>query len=465
MGKKFFVFRSLKVKVTVLIALLMFFAGALSNLLIYEYSLKSQFEQLRKGLVIIATAISLKVDPAAVLAIPLNEEGVKTAAYKKVENDLLEIKKLAPAIAYIYILRETDKKGIFRFVIDVHSSGKIGHEATAYPGQGYDGWRFPELMKAFKGPAADTKLVADKWGVFLSGYAPILDSNGNAVAILGIDMSASDVYNMQLEVKKRAAFVLVLGVILSLMLGIFISGRITAPIRRLVEGTRHISSGDLDYRVKIEGADEISELASSFNSMAVNLKKARQKLVDYFYGIVQSLIRALEAKDLYTKGHSDRVANYSQKIAFKMGLPEDKVRLLKESALLHDIGKLGVHEMILSKSTDLTEEDWKVVHAHPAIGEDILKPVSPDKELLAAVRGHHERYDGKGYPDRLSGDRIGLLAAIIAVADSYDAMTSHRAYKKDMTKEEAMEQLKRNSGSQFNPKVIDAFIKVLEEER
>jgi putative nucleotidyltransferase with HDIG domain len=171
----------------------------------------------------------------------------------------------------------------------------------------------------------------------------------------------------------------------------------------------------------------------------------------------------LEAKDPYTRGHSDRVAEYSVKIAEKMGLPADKVEMLGEAALLHDIGKLGIQEMVLTKKAVLTDEDWRLIRKHPEIGEEILKPVSLDQELLAIVRGHHERYDGNGYPDRLSGENIDILTAIVAAADSYDAMTSKRAYKNTMTEAEAIEELKSNSGLQFNPNVVDAFVKVLKE--
>lgn len=321
------------------------------------------------------------------------------------------------------------------------------------------------MMKGFLSPSADRKIVKDKWGIFLSGYAPIKNDKGESVAILGVDMSARDVYDLQKEVKKRALLVLLLGIILSVLLGTFISLRVTKPVKKLVEGTRRISKGDLDYRVKTGGSDEMSELADSFNKMTEKLSAARNELFNYFYRVAQTLVRVLEAKDQYTKGHSDRVADYAQMLAVEMGLPQNRIRLLKEAALLHDIGKMGVETMILRKNSALTAEEGDIIHKHPAIGEDILKPVSLDKDVLAVIRGHHERYDGKGYPDKLKGDDINIMAAIVSVVDAYDAMTSNRPYMKNMTKTEAMEQLKRNSGTQFNPKAVDAFIKVLEKEK
>jgi HD-GYP domain-containing protein (c-di-GMP phosphodiesterase class II) len=454
-------FRSFRWKVTFILVILMFFSGAVSNFLVYEYSARNQLQQLREKLMVIAGAVTLTVDADDILRIPLDKEGVKSPQYNALESELLKIKRIAPSLAYVYILRKSQKKGVLRFVIDLHPGQYKEKRPTAYPGDAYDASRFPELLESFNGPSADKKLVTDEWGVFLSGYAPIRDSEGKAVAVLGIDMSADDVYNLQREVRIRSMLVLALGIILSLMLGMSISARVTAPIKKLVDGTRHISSGDLRYQVNVGGGDEISELASSFNHMAESLYKARKKLVGFFYRAVQSLVRVLEARDPYTKGHSDRVTDFSVRIAHELKLPKEKIEILKEGSLLHDIGKLGVQEMILNKKSGLSEDERKAISKHPAIGEDILKPVSHDKELLTIVRGHHERYDGKGYPDGLSGNDINILASIVAAADSYDAMTSQRAYRKDLTKYEAIEQLAKNSGTQFNPAVVDAFIRVL----
>jgi putative nucleotidyltransferase with HDIG domain len=182
---------------------------------------------------------------------------------------------------------------------------------------------------------------------------------------------------------------------------------------------------------------------------------------DYFFRAMLSMVRLLEAKDPYTKGHSDRVADFTEQIARAMGLPADKIELLRRAAQLHDIGKLVIDERILNKTSPLTGEEAEVIHQHPQTGRDILQPVAFDKELLDIVGSHHERYDGSGYPDKLRGESLDLACQIIPVADAYDAMTSNRSYRPAMSKEEAVAILKKNSGSQFNPKVIDAFLKTL----
>lgn len=465
MKRVFFIFRSFGTKIAVLFILMMFLAGLISNFLVYDYTLRSQMSQLRARLMIIAQMIASSVDTKTLLDIPLNEKGVDSPQYKKIENELIKIRDIAPSLAYIYILEKTEKECIFKFMIDLHQEGYPSKQAPAKPGEEYECSRFPELMKAFTGPSADTELLKDKWGVFLSGYAPIKDAEGKAIAILGIDATASDVYEMQKEVRRRALLVLLFGIILSVLIGSFISGMVTRPIKKLVEGTRHISAGELDYRVRINSGDEIRELADSFNRMAQRLSAARRQLLDYFYRVVQSLIRSLEAKDPYTKGHSDRVAGYSESIARKLGIDENRIRVLKEAALLHDIGKVGIQDALLHKNTTLSDEERGELRKHPLIGEDILKPVSTDKEILSVIRHHHERYDGTGYPDKLKGDEIDILAAIVSAADAYDAMMSHRSYMKSFNKEEAIDQLRRNSGTQFNPKVIDVFINILEKEK
>ncbi len=137
---------------------------------------------------------------------------------------------------------------------------------------------------------------------------------------------------------------------------------------------------------------------------------------------------------------------------------------MREAALLHDIGKLGVQEAILNKKMKLTDDERTAINKHPGIGEEVLKPIAVDDEMLAVLRQHHEHYDGTGYPANLKGDKINLLAAIVAVADAYDAMTSHRAYRTDLSKKEAIRQLEENKGIQFNPNVVDAFVEALKQE-
>ena len=455
---------SFRTRVTLVLVLSMLFVMSLGNFLIYKFSLNAQFNQLRERLMVIASTASLIIDADSLLRIPLNRDGINSPQYKVIADKLNKIKQVNPSLKYIYTMTKTDKEGIWRFIVDPSpvSEEDIRRGATSYPGDKYDASRFPEMLKGFIGPAADKKVMVDEWGVTLSGYAPIRDKDDKPVAILGVDMSAEDVYRTQREVLARAISVLGIGVFTSIILGLLISSRITKRIGKLVEGTRRIAAEDFEYKVEVKGHDEISELASSFNRMAEILAESKKKLQDYFYRVVQSLVRILEAKDTYTSGHSERVADYAQSIALSMGFSKEKSDLLKRAAELHDIGKLVTHENILNKKGKLTEEEWATIKKHPIIGEDVLKPVLMDEDVLAMVRSHHERYDGNGYPDGIKGDNINIFAQIISVADTYDAMTSPRPYRSALSKEEAIEELKRNCGTQFNTQIVKAFLKVLE---
>jgi putative nucleotidyltransferase with HDIG domain len=456
-------FKSFQFQVTIILILAMLLAGVLSNFLIYRFALNAQFNELRNKLMTIAQTAVLTFDANTLMQVPLNRNGINTVQYKVIAGKLKKIQQANRPIKYIYTMTKTKEPGIWQFIVDPNIITKKGKKKflSSYPGDNYNAGRFSAMLKAFEEPSADTKLEIDEWGVTLSGYAPIRNNIGQTVAILGVDITADQVYALQRAVHKRALFVLMLGVIFSIFMGILISRKISYPVNRLLTGTRHIANGNLCYKVEIKGADEIKELAKSFNQMGQSLEGSRKTLISYFYAMVQSLVRILEARDPYTRGHSERVAEFAQKIATKMGFSQEKIELLKEISLLHDIGKLGIKEDILNKKEPLTEEEWEAVRKHSLIGEDILKPFLSSSEMLTVIRQHHERYDGTGYPDKVTGENINIFAAIVSVADAYDAMTSPRAYRPALSNAQAIEELEKNKGTQFNPKVVEAFIEAI----
>ncbi|MFA5334706.1 MAG: HD domain-containing phosphohydrolase [Candidatus Omnitrophota bacterium] len=465
--KKFLPVISFRARIALLLALAMVLVVAATNLLVYRYLLDSEMSSVRNNLMTLARSAAVRIDADALVKVPLNPGGVNTREYMIVAEELRRIMRQNPDVKYIYTLALTDKKGILKFIVDpvmpTDEQQRMG--LSSRPGDLYDASRFPEMVKAFYGPTADKKMVIDEWGAALSGYAPVFDSDSNAVAIVGVDISVNDIYAKQRAARNRAILALALAVFLSVLISMFLSRRISGKLVKLIEGTRRLAGGDLAYKIELEGTDEMGELAHSFNQMASRLSESKKDLLTYFYRVVQSFVRILEARDSYTKGHSERVAEYAGRIAAGMGLPKDKVELLKRATLLHDIGKMGIEERILNKKEPLTQAEWTEIRKHPVIGENILKPVLLTDDMLDIVRSHHERYDGKGYPDGLAGDKINLLAAIVTVADSYDAMTSARAYRPPLNKQQAIDELKRNRGTQFNPKVVDALIDVLNDER
>ena len=457
---------SFRAKVTAVAVLALLLVMGLSDFFIYRFSLDTQFQQLRQQLVVIAQTASLLVEGDTLMRIPLDRSGMQSPEYRAVFGRLEKIRELNPSIKYIYTLRKTEKQDLWQFVVDLDPELKAHgkKDITAYPGDKYSPVRFPEMMRGFDTPSADQRLMEDEWGVTLSGYAPIRDRSGTAVAILGVDMDAHDVYRVQRKIHRAALWVLLVGILLSTVLGISLSRRMTARIHTLIEGTRSLSAGDLEHRVEVKGHDEIRELSAAFNQMAAALLESRKELEGYFYRVVQSLVRMLEAKDKYTQGHSERVGVYAQQIALKMGLPAGQADMLRKAGELHDIGKLAVHEQILNKKDKLTEEEWEIIRRHPVIGAEALKPLCFNEVVMASIRSHHERYDGTGYPQKLKGDDISLFAQIIAVADAYDAMTTTRPYRKAMDRESAIDEIRKHSGTQFHPTVVEAFIGVLEKE-
>ncbi|MCO1603597.1 HD-GYP domain-containing protein [Desulfosporosinus nitroreducens] len=179
---------------------------------------------------------------------------------------------------------------------------------------------------------------------------------------------------------------------------------------------------------------------------------------------VEALVQALEAKDTYTSGHSARVGKLAVAVAEEIKMSEEKIEFLKYAAALHDVGKIGVSEVILNKEGELLEVEWEAIRSHPVIGQTIIKGIKFLFDIGQVVRHHHERFDGKGYPDGIQGEEIPLESRIIAVADTYDAITSDRSYRKGRTHDEAIAELKRVAGSQLDPKIVEVFCNVVTDE-
>jgi response regulator RpfG family c-di-GMP phosphodiesterase len=180
-----------------------------------------------------------------------------------------------------------------------------------------------------------------------------------------------------------------------------------------------------------------------------------------FLSAISSLVRALEARDPYTSGHSLRVRDLCLELGGALGLEDRLTKKLSLAARLHDIGKVGVPEVVLNKPEPLSPGEFALVREHPVIGERILTPIIRSRAVLAGIRGHHERYDGLGYPDHLRGEQIPLLARLIAVADCYDALTSSRAYRQPTPPRHALELIRGGAGTQFDPIVTRAFLRVM----
>ncbi len=188
-----------------------------------------------------------------------------------------------------------------------------------------------------------------------------------------------------------------------------------------------------------------------------------ENLTRNFYGTLQSLVTALEAKDVYTKWHSQRVTEYAMMIAKVMGCNEKEMESIRTITFLHDIGKLGIQDSLLNKPGNLTDTEFNTIQMHTLIGEKIVENLNLNKDEISIIRNHHECWDGSGYPDGLKGEDIPFLARIVSVADSFDAMTSNRSYREALNTEEAMVRLVEQRGRQFDPMVVDSFLSALKD--
>ena len=236
------------------------------------------------------------------------------------------------------------------------------------------------------------------------------------------------------------------------------------PINRLAEATRAFSRGEFSARVHVRSMTEVGELADTFNRMAADLeeyilrlKKAAAENNELFLGTARALASAIDAKDPYTRGHSVRVNRYSVILARYLDQSESDIADIHVASLLHDVGKIGVDDAILKKPGKLTPDEFEQMKRHTVIGETIMSPIRQMQRLLPGLRSHHERWAGEGYPDGLKGAEIPLMARIIAVADSFDAMTTNRPYQNAMSFEQAHARLNELKGSGFDEHIVEAF--------
>ena len=289
-----------------------------------------------------------------------------------------------------------------------------------------------------------------------------------ALSAIIINSASSLSYNTELIIFGGILILGFLDIIITYSLFARIQDRLTQSYIKISEWTQKIKEGDLTTRLTFSKNSDLYYIAESFNTMAdimqelivINENKVQElhsknlELGNANKDLVASLVSAIEAKDKYTLGHSERVSKYAVSLANKLGLTEEKVEELRIAGLLHDVGKIGIDDEILKKPARLTKDEYEEVKKHPAIGSWILNTLDLSDTTMDAINYHHERFDGKGYPLGLSGKELSLEAQIIALSDAYDAMTSDRPYRKAMSNEEAIKEIKKCADTQFNPELV-----------
>ncbi len=284
-----------------------------------------------------------------------------------------------------------------------------------------------------------------------------------------VQIDENDAFATVAEMKAETIRWGVLMLLLAGCVGLLSARAITNPIQQLADSTQLIARGDFSKKIQIRSRTEIGELAETFNKMTDDLelyiqqiRKAGEENKALFLGTIRALAAAVDEKDPYTRGHSDRVTKYSVIIARALDLDEKTVETISISALLHDVGKIGIDDKILKKPGFLTPEEFEIMKQHPVKGFNIMKTIEQMRNVLPGLRSHHEQWDGNGYPDRLKGLEIPLIARIIAVADTLDAMTTNRPYQQALTFEFAVEKINQNVGIKYDKNVVAAFNRAIE---
>jgi HD-GYP domain-containing protein (c-di-GMP phosphodiesterase class II) len=367
-------------------------------------------------------------------------------------------------------LQQVSLSGLMPYVVD--SQGRLVAAATsAQYATGQDMTHF-DIVRTFVDEGSKAQLAETREFTIGSGkektemlgtYSPVTSLDWAVV----VQKPREDAYRGIYEMQRTGRLLAWLAVFLSVGLSIFCARTVTSPLRVLAQSSQAIARGDFSQRVHLKTRTEIGELADTFNTMqqeleqfVEDLKRAADENKNLFMGSIQMLAGAVDEKDPYTRGHSDRVTKYSLLIAKEMGLDPGFLEILRISAQLHDVGKIGIEDRILKKPGALTPEEFEIMKTHTTKGANILRPVPQLREMLPGIELHHEALDGRGYPYGLKGDDIPLLARVIAVADTFDALTTNRPYQKAYDPVEALRIIENLSGKRLDPKAVIALMAV-----
>jgi len=281
---------------------------------------------------------------------------------------------------------------------------------------------------------------------------------GTPLGFLAVQARADSLVDSMNQLRLVLTLLFTAAALLTLLVGMATASLLTRPVDLLVRSMRAVSRGDLHHRASVVSHDEIGYLARTFNEMTASLEQKTAALEETTFASMEALARTIDARDPSTYGHSARVAAVSLEIADAMGIPEKDREALRRSALLHDIGKIGVEDKVLRKPGPLNSDEADDMREHAHIGYDMLKGLPFLKPSLPGILYHHERWDGAGYPTGLRGDAIPLPVRVLAVADVFDALTSDRPYREAMSFEAATAAIVVQAGLQFDPDVVTAFL-------
>jgi HD-GYP domain-containing protein (c-di-GMP phosphodiesterase class II) len=414
-----------------------------------EYEFRKGFASARDGAFYAGKPFATReVGPVAVLAMPVQDEQGETLG---VVEALVSWNTIAREF------RDEARREVRAVLVD--RGGRV-----LFPPAASDQGPYPSsLVEDFKKfPARVTRSEKSARGDVLASIAPVGDPDWGVLLERDRDLAFASVHEMKRDTMLWSAGALV-G---SLLLGLFFARRLSRPISRLAESTRAISQGEYGATVRVAGTAEIADLSESFNRMSASIRdafaevqRAAQENHELFMSSIRALAAAIDAKDPYTAGHSERVSRYASAIAGQMNLPQEEVSRVRLAALLHDVGKIGVDDRIIRKPTALTEEEFEIMKCHPVKGAAIMGAIPQLADVIPGMKYHHEKWEGGGYPEGLRGEEIPLQARIVAVADCFDAMTTTRPYQRAMEVGYVIRRIGELAPARYDPRVVEALVR------
>ena len=347
-------------------------------------------------------------------------ENGKDAEYEETFEKLKNILQNTPNLKYLYIYQIREDGCHVVFDTDPEEAGELAAI------QEFDETFMPLVPSLLEGKDIDMIESNDAFGWLITQYEPIFDSNGKCVAYAGADISMDEIKDYTRD------YVLLIVAIAA----VFLIACVIIGLRMHINTNK---AGELEI-----------------------LKEQQQRDKQLLREIIESFAKVIDMKDSYTQGHSTRVAKYTAMLARELGYDEETVEQYYNIALMHDIGKVSIPDQVLNKPGKLTDEEFTTIKSHTVRGSDVLSNISLMPDIIVGAEAHHERPDGKGYPNGLTGEEIPRVAQIIAVADTFDAMYSDRPYRSRMNYDKAVGIIREASGTQLTPDVVDAFLRIAE---
>ena len=397
-------------------------------------------------------------DPRVVLATPI--------VVKAAEGPKLILEALFKFRPLERVSKEVAQQGVGVFLID-HNGGILWSGGGGLKTTALD----QDVLATFKG--RPMTLTSTKWVRTPAGrrsiFAQVSDIQESGWGLV-VQKPLSEAFAGINKMVIAAILSTALLVGMSLLFSLLGARWVSLPIQRLATTTHEIAQGKFGGGVEMDGLTfELADLAEDFNRMSGHvashvhqLRQAAQTNRELFIGSLRAFVAAIDAKDPYTRGHSERVASVSRTIARYLQLPEEVQHKVWIGALLHDVGKIGVEDRILRKEGVLAPEEYEQMKQHTVMGAEIMTPFEQLREMIPAIRSHHEAWNGRGYPDGLKGEAIPLFARIVAVADTFDAVTTNRPYQKAYNLQFAVDTITRLTGSRFDAKIVTAFLRAFE---